>query len=60
MYAISTTITYFPKITIISTFKNSRKQSCKLAEIQNSYLIFCQNKDGFWEVSLDFTNNQQD
>jgi len=37
-------------IKIISEFKNTNNQLCKLAEIGETYLVACKNKSGNWSI----------
>lgn len=37
-------------VKIVSEFKNTDNQRCKLAEINKSYLVACKNKSGNWSI----------
>ena len=37
-------------INIVSAFKNSEGQQCKLAQLQGAYLVACANQKGRWSV----------
>jgi hypothetical protein len=37
-------------IKIISEFKNTNNQKCKLTEIDRTYLVACKNKSGNWSI----------